>query len=287
MLKDRDEVGAGVRTVRGFRAEFKKLLEETEISTLVVFIDELDRCLPNAVVETLEAIRLFLFVEGTAFVIGADEDLVRHAVDRRFQRGEMKASVGGAYLEKMVQVPFRIPPLSPRAMRTYMNLLFSQLHIEPEAFKHLISQLPREEMGEFGELQFDYDHASRLLKKVPLELEDAFSFTGLIGDVLTRGLDGNPRQLKRFLNMLLLRLDLGRRRGLQLNRRVLGKLMLLEYFHPARFEELAQWGLQEGRCPSLDVLERTAAEENTDEPSEETLAEEPAVESECAEMVIT
>ena len=39
----------------------------------LVIVDDLDRCLPATAIATLEAIRLFLFVPRTAFVIGADE----------------------------------------------------------------------------------------------------------------------------------------------------------------------------------------------------------------------
>lgn len=63
-----------------FREEFSKLLEEAEIEQLVVLIDDLDRCLPGTAIDTLEAIRLFLFVPKTAFVIGADETMIEYAV---------------------------------------------------------------------------------------------------------------------------------------------------------------------------------------------------------------
>ena len=46
---------------------------KSKVENVVVFIDELDRCLPDTVLEVFEAMRLFLFVEGMSFVIGADE----------------------------------------------------------------------------------------------------------------------------------------------------------------------------------------------------------------------
>lgn len=53
--------------------------------TLVVLIDDLDRCLPETTISTLEAIRLFLFLKNTAFVIAADNDMIKHAVRRHFE----------------------------------------------------------------------------------------------------------------------------------------------------------------------------------------------------------
>ena len=123
------------RSIRDFRLDFAKLLEETSIRTLVVVIDDLDRCSPDTLIETLEAIKLFLFVPRTAFLIGADERLVRYAVRRRFPElpGE-RAEVGRDYLEKLIQFPIRIPPMGRAEIETYVNLLFTS-----------VSQLPSDQ----------------------------------------------------------------------------------------------------------------------------------------------
>src|SRR5660397_114055 len=88
------------RNVMGFREDFKELLEEAEIERLVVLIDDLDRCLPPTIIQTLEAIKLFLSVGNVAFVIGADERLVHYAVRERFPElpGD-RVDVGRDYLE--------------------------------------------------------------------------------------------------------------------------------------------------------------------------------------------
>ncbi|WP_336493049.1 P-loop NTPase fold protein, partial [Methylobacterium nigriterrae] len=52
-----------------FRKAFDKLLKDAGIKQLVVLVDDLDRCLPDTAIETLEAIRLFVFTAGTAFVV--------------------------------------------------------------------------------------------------------------------------------------------------------------------------------------------------------------------------
>ena len=57
-------------------------------TSLVLFIDNLDRCLPDVAIGTLEAIRLFLFMPRTAFVIAADEDMIRHSVAKHFNDPE-------------------------------------------------------------------------------------------------------------------------------------------------------------------------------------------------------
>ena len=68
------------RQIQNFRKDFEKMLKESNITRLVIIIDDLDRCAPDTIIPTLEAIKLFLFVSNTAFIIGADEELVRYAV---------------------------------------------------------------------------------------------------------------------------------------------------------------------------------------------------------------
>ena len=116
-------------TIHQFREEFQDLLEEAEIEQLVVLIDDLDRCLPATAVQTLEAIRLFLFVPKSAFVIGADEAMIEYAVRQHFP--DLPVASGPLpyaqnYLEKLIQVPFRIPALGAQETRTYVTLLLVQ-----------------------------------------------------------------------------------------------------------------------------------------------------------------
>lgn len=72
------------KEIQALRDSFEEALNELGI-TLVVLIDDLDRCLPPTTISTLEAIRLFLFLKNTAFVIAADDGMIKHAVRRHFE----------------------------------------------------------------------------------------------------------------------------------------------------------------------------------------------------------
>ena len=74
----------------------------------MVFVDDLDRCLPEKAIQVLEALKLFLDVEGCIFVLGLDPEAIASAVQTRY-RGEIKA---GEYLEKIIQLPFNLPPIA-------------------------------------------------------------------------------------------------------------------------------------------------------------------------------
>ena len=121
--------------IHAFREEFDDLLGATGIKQLIILIDDLDRCLPKPAIETLEAIRLFLFTSRTAVVIAADEAMIEYAVREHFP--DLPATSGPLtyarnYLEKLIQVPFRIPSLGGAETRIYTTLLLIQAEIGEE-----------------------------------------------------------------------------------------------------------------------------------------------------------
>ena len=93
---------------------------------IVIFVDNLDRCLPKQTIQTLESLRLFLFMPNTAFVIAADEDMVRHAVKEHFNGIDEKHITD--YLDKLIQFPVKVPKISTREVRAYLFLLYASIH---------------------------------------------------------------------------------------------------------------------------------------------------------------
>src|ERR1039458_5669178 len=105
LVKDSDEDSDEDRAPRGlegFRSEFSELMESEELSHIrrvVVLVDDLDRCLDETIIETLEAIRLFLVVPKMSFVIAADEDRVAEAIRTRFPKSNVDPD-DGAWTEE-------------------------------------------------------------------------------------------------------------------------------------------------------------------------------------------
>jgi tRNA A37 threonylcarbamoyladenosine biosynthesis protein TsaE len=254
LLKEAPEGQENIRrNIRDFRKDFEELLTASKISRLVVFVDDLDRCLPDTIIETLEAIKLFLFVKGTAFVLAADERLVQYAVRQRFpELPGTETEVGRDYLEKLIQIPLRIPPLSGPEIESYINILFAQLRLEPAQFTQACAVVAAFRPTADKELSFDLDACRAIVPggHLPEQLQSDFDLTAQIAPVLTPGLGGSPRRTKRFLNTLLLRMQLSEDRGLTLQRRVLAKLMLLEYLKPEFFVQLAQLQSSQGGKPT-------------------------------------
>jgi predicted KAP-like P-loop ATPase len=256
--------------IHDFREEFAKLLKEAKIDQLVVLIDDLDRCLPATAIDTLEAVRLFLFVPKTAFVIGADEGMIEYAVRRHFP--DLPLGSGGVsytrnYLEKLIQVPFRIPALGVEESRTYVTLLLVQGIVgeEHDGFKTLLDKA-RKALNQpwlaTGISRADVRAVDATRRD---DLDAALILAQRIGPILAEGTKGNPRQVKRFLNSLFIRLKIAEERGFgkDMNPSVLGKLMLAERFQPDFYDHLAAQAMLApgGKVAQLREMESAAHED--------------------------
>jgi predicted KAP-like P-loop ATPase len=250
------------QAIQDFRRDFGALMAEIEsIESLVVFIDDLDRCLPTSIIETFEAIRLFLAVPKTAFVIAADERIIRYAIHDRYPAVTGDIDLGRDYLEKIVQVPLRIPPLTGTEVESYLNLLFAQIELEANEYEGLCAAATEARSSDPLAVACNYGIAAEILTEVPEELQRDFDLAARIAPVLAGGLNGNPRQLKRFMNALMLRQRAAKSRGVTLDAAVLAKLMVLEYLHELQFRTLFELqAVSDGRPPELAEAEKAAAD---------------------------
>ncbi len=265
--------------MHAFRQEFEELLEEANLDQLVVLIDDLDRCLPKTTIETLEALRLFLFVPKTAFIIAADEAMIEYAVKEHFPN--LPNTVGSTsyarnYLEKLIQIPFRIPALGATETLTYVTLLLALRSLgEASQGFNALKGLSREAIqkpwlgNSFNAAVFDEainDDNERL------KARDALSLAKQISQIINDGTAGNPRQIKRFINSLMLRKQIANARGFgsEINLNVLAKIMLAENFHPEFYRQLNNWTSTslDGKPKELKTLEHL--DNGTDEESSES-----------------
>lgn len=221
--------------IKRFREDFKELLKKTDLNQVVVFIDELDRCQPDTILDVFEAMRLFLFVEGISFIIGADERLIQYAIKSKYKEVPgNNLDIGKEYLEKLIQYPISIPQLNRAEVKQYLFCLLSEKSLDPEKFRELIDIV--------NSLQPDEEITIEIIsKKAPLLThicKDNMALSRQISSILAPSINGNPRQCKRFLNMLNMRVELAKSRRVKLDRNILAKLMLAEYFHPEFFKAL-------------------------------------------------
>ena len=277
-LIKKDDSNVGPLDVRTFREQFGQLLKDSSIQSLVVLIDDLDRCSPERIIENLEAIKLFLNVENTAFVIGADPRIVRHAIAWKYHHHEEHTDVEDEaptivtdYLEKLIQLPYRLPRLSPAEIETYMALLFCQSHLPAPVFQTTVTacdeQRQTDRYSVFGYSAVKEATAKGGCDTLPDSLERALTFSSHAASLITDGLKGNPRQVKRFLNAFMLRKKLADVAKLtNIDDAILVKLMILEYSNEKKFRQLFDWQTaQEGVPEQLKEMEDAVSENEGEE----------------------
>lgn len=105
---------------------------------LVIFIDDLDRCIPSKIVQVLESVKLFLNTQSCLFILGADSDVVASAVQAHYIGENLEEFNGREYMDKIIQVQFPLPPISPGNMANYIKEISG--HEESQPYLEFISQ---------------------------------------------------------------------------------------------------------------------------------------------------
>lgn len=227
---ERERYVAEVTSMEQFRAAFARALGLFGIGgaadqrRLFVFVDDLDRCLPDDAVAALEAIKLFLDLPGCVFVLGMDREVVEPGIKARYKPFIEEGGAAfdpAAYLDKIIQIPFTLPPLGQPQLARYLDAL---------------------------------------------EARDEQRIVTHTRDLIELVVPGNPRTLKRILNLLRLTdaLAQGLTEDERQNHRLLAKVLLLQTCFPRIYEAIAA-GERD-----LVALEAVATDRNSD-PEQEPL----------------
>ena len=94
---------------------------------IVLFIDDLDRCLPEITLEVLEAIKLYLAIPQIMFVVGLDREVVDGVVVKHYETHGLGKDKARQYLDKIFQVEIQIPP-SERQMEDFLEKQIAALN---------------------------------------------------------------------------------------------------------------------------------------------------------------
>jgi len=194
-----------IQFLEQFHRQFEDLVKEQVTDhgqKLVVFVDDLDRCLPEKAIDVLEAIKLFLDAPGCVFVLGLDQEVVARGIKVKYRDfaveegadGEPQIPIdGAAYLEKIIQLPFLLPPIERRDMEGFV--------------KALVPAFPDD-------------------RCVP---------------VFAQGLrEPNPRQVKRVINVFLFLWRLAGKRELVVTPVRLSKVVVIQHSHPDLYQVLRE-----------------------------------------------
>lgn len=215
--------------ISAFRKEYGEVLSGLG-KTLVVVIDNLDRCIPSHAIQTLEAIRLFLFINNTAFVIAADEDMIRSSVGEYFKGSSERHQID--YLDKLIQIPIRVPKAGIREIRSYLFMLYAiDCKLDDESLKKLHQVLENSLQQAWKMAPIPVNEILSLLgRDASPELAIALDRADRIAPIMATSpiIQGNPRIVKRLLNVVRMRISIAKRRSIPLNEEIITKLVIFE-----------------------------------------------------------
>lgn len=122
------------------------------VTRVVVFVDDLDRCLPGNALDLLESMKLFFDLPGFVFVVGLDEDVVQRAIRAKFaeqedrvpsQQGTSESAIregqrlGREYVKKIFQVPYSLPAMVPQQLDDLLTAMYNEAALSPIQLRDL------------------------------------------------------------------------------------------------------------------------------------------------------
>lgn len=264
LLKEKSEQSLP-KEIETLRNAFTELLKTLDV-TLVVLVDDLDRCLPDTAIDTLEAMRLLLHVERTSFIIAADEGMIRSAVRSHFRDSEISNELVTSYFDKLIQIPLQVPRLGVTEVKAYLVLLLAdrarrQGHISDITMNEAQQKVLELASSGWTGLSAKDIHAAfgTEASKVTKEIDLADQLAPILAGA--EQIAGNPRLIKRFLNNLLIRESIAKSQNISIGFPELVKLQLFERCaNSAGFEHLAKAvaANDEGKVKFLADLEDAA-----------------------------
>lgn len=229
-----EETLSAPKEIAALKTELEELLTEFN-KKIIVFVDNLDRCLPKQTIQTLESLRLFLFMKNTAFVIAADEDMVRHAVKEHFNGIDEKHVTD--YLDKLIQFPVKVPKISTREVRAYLFLLYASIHPtygqQQEKLENLREGLEKNLCLSWKEDPITVNDALELLDSDAPTVQNLLTDFGVADRIApllasSKNVEGNPRIVKRMLNVISMRNMVASARQMPIDLKLIAKMALFE-----------------------------------------------------------
>mgnify|MGYP000979676654 CR=1 FL=1 len=203
-----------VQFLEQFQEKFAKLVKTHIVpKRLVVFVDDLDRCLPEKAIEVLESIKLFLDVENCIFVLGVDQEVIARGIELKYkefdylQRDDQQRtnfSIEGLnYLEKIIQLPFQIPPIEVSDMDEFVRGLGTEWPDDecPRVFAAGLGSNPRKIKRTVNTFFLLWKLAEKRREKVqdrvkPIRLAKVVAIQAVFPDLYNLLFKNEPRYLR-------------------------------------------------------------------------------------------
>jgi hypothetical protein len=226
---------------RALEDAFAKFAAAGTDRRIVVFVDDLDRCLPENALQVLESMKLFFDLSGFVFVVGLADHIIEYAVEKKYAVngrslpdttphgvGDQEPGISGReYVKKVFQLPFRLKPVSTHDLGNFIQAASQEAGLPPDQRQDLRSTVERH-------------------------------LVYLVGDGTV-----NPREVKRYINLYTLQLLINP----SLDRNALLALQTISFRRD--WEESIWSRLMESREQYLDAVRQRLAVGAGDGPATE------------------
>jgi hypothetical protein len=137
--------------LRKFKQRFRKLVSSID-RPVAIFVDDLDRCQAQYVVDVLQGIQTLLIEAPVAYVVAADRRWLNDSYAKVYgdfvsAANEPGKPLGHLFLEKTFQLSAAVPNLSPARRESYWHRLILLEPGEDEAERERIEKAAEEEVG--------------------------------------------------------------------------------------------------------------------------------------------
>jgi uncharacterized protein YjbI with pentapeptide repeats/GTPase SAR1 family protein len=155
--------------------ELKKIMDKDDSFKIVVFVDDLDRCSPDKALQVLESIKVFLDIDGFIYVIGLSFNKISQLITAYYKEKYKDIGIEGEqYLKKIIQIPIILSDWNSDDIKTLIQDFITNNIIVNQDYQKIIE------------------------KNI---------------DLISTGLEENPREAKRFLNNFIVAQEILSKKG--------------------------------------------------------------------------
>jgi hypothetical protein len=238
-----------------FQEDFKFVVEtvtEKGRWPLLIFVDDLDRCTANKAAAVIESINLLLDSEHCVFIIGMDSHILASSIQAKYKDlqdffrdpdNPAGLSLGHKFLEKIIQIDFRVPTPDPKHVYDFIDINLGRNPALPP---------PQPQVNEPQRLLQAEQRTGKSLAEAKIAVQQsnpeiATELEKAVEEIKARSFDDNdevqqavrdsapflgynPRKIKRYINLYRLQALIAYRRGVledSVSLDMLGKWILI------------------------------------------------------------
>jgi KAP family P-loop domain/Pentapeptide repeats (8 copies) len=155
--------------------ELQNIRDKNDSFKIVVFVDDLDRCSPDKALQVLESIKVFLDSDGFIYVIGLSFNKISQLITAYYKDKYKEIGIeGDQYLKKIIQIPIILSDWNSDDIKVLIKSFITDKTIENEGYRKIIEENL---------------------------------------DLISSGLEENPRETKRFLNNFIVAQEIFSKKG--------------------------------------------------------------------------